>query len=91
MSDVSNILKRDLERLLEMTDGCRDDMHEPDEQDLKASVFGDHLDNACADRVTIDSGYQEYIVVLKRGGRMQKFNLANLIALARMATVPENL
>lgn len=71
------------ERLNQITLGCRPNMHEPDEQGIKVSVIGDHLDNAFGTRITIDSGFQEYIVIIKRRGKQEKFNLANLIALAR--------
>jgi len=85
-----SILERDLLRLKDITKTCRTDMHEPDEQGLKCRVVGDHLDNACGEYTTEDAiirGYQEYVVVLERfdGEKFQveKFNLANLIALAR--------
>lgn len=81
----------DLKRLRRITDSCRPDMHEPDEQDVSARVVGTHLDNAFGDSVAeeaIARGYQEFVVILKRAGRKeQRFNLANLIALARMAKV----
>lgn len=82
----------DLKRLLEITAPCRDDMHEPDNEGVKCRVIGDHLDNAFGNRVETESivgGYQEFVVVLERftGERtlIEKFNLANLIALARRA------
>lgn len=93
-------LAEDLDRLLTLTSGCRPDMHEPDEQDLKLiAMIGSSLDNAFGESVTaraVVGGYQEAVVVLRRvfygsgepeHGREQNevFNLANLIALARMA------
>lgn len=75
------------ERLLDITKGCRVDMHEPDEQDISALVVGDHLDNAFGEIIAGDAikqGYQEYVVVLKRGIETEAFNLASLIALARI-------
>jgi hypothetical protein len=85
------------DRLTSVTAGCRDDMHEPDEQSLKARVVGTHLDNAFGDSIIEDAvvrGFQEYVVVLERyfvedgaGGEkiaVEKFNLATLIALAKM-------
>lgn len=86
----------DLDRLLSITTGCRPDMHEPDEQGLKARVVGDHLDNAFGDRVDVEQitkGFQEFVVILERfdGGefRIETFNLADLIALARKAPLTE--
>lgn len=91
------IMNRDLERLLKITDGCRPDMHEPDEQHLTlVAVVGDHLDNACGERISeraIAGGYQEAVIVLRRLSepdgkpteQVEAFNLANLIALARRA------
>lgn len=69
------------EDLLKITAGCREDMHEPDEQGLSAKVSGRVLDNAGVDR--------EYRVVLSREdekGRVYQdtFNLADLLALARI-------
>ena len=83
-------MKKDLERLLKITKGCREDMHEPDEQGVKAKVIGDHLDNAFLDSIRIDAiidGYQEFVVILNREGHIEKFNLATLIALARKADI----
>jgi len=79
-------------RLLAITSDCRDDMHEPDEQGLSARVIGTYLDNAFGDSVTgefLERGHQEIVVVLARDddGRVEKFNLASLIALARKASV----
>lgn len=88
MSDQNMLM-----RLWHITHGCRPDMHEPGEQELKAWVVGNHLDNACGDNVTVEAitkGYQEYVVILERlvDGKIknERFNLASLIALARRAT-----
>lgn len=82
-----------LERLRSITYGCRPDMHEPDEQGLRARVVGDHLDNACGDHIGVDQitrGFQEFVVILERFDDEVKgvevFNLADLIALARRAS-----
>jgi hypothetical protein len=96
-------MKEFYDRLTSITAGCRDDMHEPDEQSLKARVVGTHLDNAFGDSIIEDAlvrGFQEYVVVLERyfvedgaGGEkivVEKFNLATLIALARMVR-PEDM
>ena len=83
-------MTRDVARLHEITHECREDMHEPDEQDLKARVIGDHLDNAMGESINekaIAGGYQEYVVVLERDGKQERFNLACLIALARKAQI----
>ncbi len=79
------------ERLLNITDTCRYDMHEPDEQGLSALVVGDHLDNAFGEAIrekAIIEGYQEFVVILNltTGERHEQalFNLATLIALARI-------
>lgn len=83
-----------LDRLLAITEGCRRDMHEPDEQGVKARIVGDHLDNAFGSQTApelITTGGQEYVVILERFDgetiRYEAFNLANLIALARQATL----
>lgn len=84
-------MKNELKRLIEFTKECRFDMHEPDEQGLKARVIGDHLDNACGNRIDLDAiekSYQEYVVVLEKGTAIERFNLATLIALARLAKFP---
>jgi hypothetical protein len=79
--------------LLEITKGCRLDMHEPDEQNLTARVVGFKLDNAFGEDIKgemIEKGFQEIVVILERTfpdgtWRTEKFNLASLIALARVA------
>lgn len=85
-------MQRDLKRLRAITRGCRADMHEPDEQDLKCRVVGDHLDNAFGEHINAEAiirGSQEFVVVLERitehGVQIEAFSLANLIALARFA------
>lgn len=74
-------------RMLEITEGCRPDMHEPDEQDVDAVVTGFKLDNAMGDDPYHNVG--EYTVGLGKweGGELvgvRWFNLASLIALARI-------
>jgi len=81
-----------LERLLKITAGCRPDMHEPDEQELYAElpkpsiIYG--LDNACcgepSEKYKSDMGFW-----LVRDGKKEWFNLACVIALARVAD-PKN-
>jgi hypothetical protein len=84
-------MKNFAERLLDVTKGCRDDMHEPDEQEVAARVVGTVLDNAFGNGVEEDAlvqGHQELVIIIERdlnGGkrRWEKFNLATLIAMAR--------
>lgn len=81
-------LKDIRKRLLAITKGCTDDMHEPDNQDISARIVGDHLDNAFGEHIgteAIEEGYQEYVVILRRNNKFEKFNLADLIALARQS------
>jgi len=85
-------MKETKARLLKICRGCRDDMHEPDEQELEARVVGYNLDNAYGDQVLpnfIMNGCQEFVVILERRlpGKLmvETFNLATLIALARKA------
>jgi len=78
--------------LLRMLDGCRVDMHEPDEQNVQVTVVGTHLDNA------INTGFgppewndisTECMVGITRwmSGYQDTrwFNLADLLAIARLA------
>ena len=90
---LSKYMQDDLDRLKNITEGCRPDMHEPDEQELSAAVSGQHLDNAMGDRI------QPWLLERRRGVRgiaaafasrkkgimQENFNLATLIALARRA------
>ena len=83
-----------LSELRKVTAPCGRDMHEPDEQGLKVRIVGDHLDNACGNYIDADAiadGYQEYVLCFQRLDAETKsfvrarINLADLIALARMA------
>ena len=83
MRDTLNTLKA-------FTEDCREDMHEPDEQGIRAWVVGTHLDNAFGNRIderAIMTYSQEYVVILDKveEGKIIKLNLATLIALARKA------
>ena len=73
--------------LLEITERCREDMHEPDEQGISAHVVGTHLDNAFGEEIIenlLEKNCQEFIVIIKDDkGRVEKFNLATLVAYAR--------
>lgn len=86
-------MKKMLERLQEITKDCREDMHEPDQQEIRAVVTGNHLDNAMGHdpeetdelivalmRTTPSKEYPNYNNV-----EVAYFNLATLIALARKA------
>ena len=78
-------MKDTLDRLLVATKGCREDMHEPDEQGIDAQVSGFHLDNAMGDDPLTNFG--EFTVgITSESGPTEWFNLATLIALARKAT-----
>lgn len=84
------------DRLLRITADCRSDMHEPDEQHIKVRIVGDHFDNAFREDIrkeAIEQGYQEFVVIIEREiydhGQFvdkvtEKFNLATLIAYARV-------
>jgi hypothetical protein len=70
-------------RLLEVTKNCRDDMHEPDEQGITAIVTGYNLDNAMGDNPINNCG-EFTVAIVQDDGRKEWFNLADLIALARI-------
>jgi galactitol-specific phosphotransferase system IIB component len=83
-------MKEMLKRLLEVTEKCRSDMHEPDEQGISVIVTGTHLDNAMGDDPR--NNCCEFTVGIKKevsdGFEITEwFNLATLIALARKAKV----
>lgn len=90
-----NYLHERLIRLRDVTEGCLEDMHEPDEQGIRAHIVGTHLDNAFGEHIDerlINTGSQEYVVIIERcpeqGHQMiERFNLATLIALARKAAL----
>ncbi len=70
-------------RLLTATAGCRPSMHEPDEQGVEGTTIPGVLDNA--------GGVGELALVLERyvgdGSQrrdVQRFNMADLVALARL-------
>lgn len=84
-------MKDVLEKLLQITEGCRDNMHEPDEQGLSAEVFGSRLDNAFPSRgkfVNIHPDSEIKVKLIRERDDevdFSFFNLADLIALARKA------
>ncbi len=77
------MLKDTLERLTKVTVNCRPDMHE--QKNVSAVVTGYQLDNAMGDDPCHNCG--EFTVGISRDGgdSHQWFNLADVIALARMA------
>lgn len=92
-NEVSQRLSGIHAALMAATHDCRPDMHEPDEQDVKARVIGDHLDNAMGNAIIPEllvAGAHEFVVIIERSDRkphITQINLADLIALARMAEV----
>ena len=79
-------MKEFRERLRKITGKCREDMHEPDEQDIDAVVSGYKLDNAMGDNPRNNFG--ELTVGIRTGeGTIEWFNLATLIALARKSVI----
>jgi len=80
MRDYEKELLQDCQkRLLEVTQGCADNMHEPPV--ILVGVWGEKLDNA-------GLGHEAFMVLVNENtGRSETFNLANLIALARMANI----
>ena len=82
-------MSRELKNLIRFTKTCREDMHEPDENGISATVIGDHLDNAFGTAIFAEGRhYQEFVVTLRNGkGETLEINLASLIALARKAKI----
>lgn len=59
------------------------DWHEPDNNLVSARVVGDHLDNAKGHAITMNEGFQEYVVILAVDGKdSARVNLADLLAWA---------
>lgn len=91
-------LKEMLTSLKYITAPCQMNMHAPDEQQLTVHIVGDHLDNLAGRLINVDAirqGEQEYVICFERyDDESEEFlyadiNLADLIALARLAVVPE--
>jgi hypothetical protein len=81
-----------LKDLNNFTKDCRDDMHEPDEQEITAFIVGNRFDNAHGEDIElwrIENELQELVVILRKEGKDKcfKINLASLIALARKAKI----
>jgi len=68
-------------------------MHEPDEQNVRVRILGTELRNSeknpecMLDPIALEQGYHEMIVVLDRETSLGRFNLLDLLALARKADV----
>ena len=88
---LNHLMKSALDGLVDFTQDCRNDMHEPDESGITSSVVGTKLDNAFGNFISeecITGGFQEQVVILHHaGGESYKINLATLIALARKAVI----
>ena len=75
--------------LRHITRDCRPDMHEPDEQGVKAHIIGDHLDNAMGNGIfpeLLEKHAHELVVIIRRDDYdppICRINLADLIAMAR--------
>lgn len=80
-------MEKTLKRLIEATKGCRDDMHEPDEQGIAGvKIAGFVFDNAMGD--TPQEAANEIIVGIIHEDDKENpdwFNLCTLVALARKA------
>lgn len=70
-------------RLLFITNGCREDMHEPDEQGVSVMFTGLSFDNAMGDD-PYNNCQEMTIGITNINGETEWFNLASLIALARI-------
>lgn len=78
-----------LDRLKKVTSHCRDDMHEPDNQDISAVVTGTHLDNAMGNDPYKNCCEFTVGITKGEGNSYEWFNLATLIALARKAELTD--
>ena len=91
-----------IKRLRAVTVGCREDMHEPDEQGVFARAIGTDLDNSFGsmiDASLIEKGAQEIVIVLDQywednygelGHTHDVFNLADLLAIVRNVDIEED-
>lgn len=70
-------------RLLRVTQHCRKDMHEPDEQGITVMVSGYNFDNAMGDNPNNNCG-EFTVAIVQDDDTAEWFNLATLIALARI-------
>lgn len=80
-------MKTFAENLLGITKECRHDMCNPQEQKVSAYVIGDYLNNLHGDKITVCTlinREHELIISIDKGEESKKFNLATMIALARI-------
>ena len=78
-SNERDYLKLELGNLLHATAGCKLTMHEPDEEGVTGKTTGVILDNA--------GSHGEFTLQLERDEEIYTFNIATLVALARMAVI----
>lgn len=86
---MTDIMKQDLDRLIQFTKDCDEEMREPGNAGISARVVGNMLENAFGEEIAsdlIEEGTQEFVVILEnKDGGSEKFNLSTLIAFARKA------
>ena len=91
---MTKLMKETLKRLKEITKNCNVDMHEPDNQNVTAVTTGHIFDNAMGDIPYHNSSEMTVGITVTHdfegGGHstdIEWFNLATLVALARMAKI----
>jgi hypothetical protein len=83
---IGTFMKEDHERLVKCTKNCRNDMHFPYNQGISAVVTGINLDNSFGGSDPAKAQLEMMIGLRHEdNGHIEWFNLANLIAIARMA------
>ena len=80
--DERDYLKLELGNLLHATAGCKPTMHEPDEEGVTGKTTGVILDNAGI--------HGELTLQLERDEEVFTFNIATLVALARLAVIEDD-
>jgi len=82
---VGTCIKEDYERLVECTKNCRNDMHSPYNQGISAVVTGINLDNSFGGSDPTKTQLEMMVGIKNEyNSHIEWFNLANLIAMARM-------
>lgn len=85
-----------LKHLQQVTKDCRENMHEPDEQNLTVLIRGHIFDNSMGSHPDKNQGeitigfVDDTVPPYLQDEKAEWFNLANLIALARKANIIEN-
>lgn len=75
-----------MDKFYKFTRGTRHDFHEPDEQNIEfVRLQGDHLDNAFGSLGECG----ELVVVLKKDSEEYRFNLADILGLAKTGVEKE--